>query len=77
LRSGLKFVRIFSQKWGIEIPVAVSAFPDEIYTYAFAVTVRAAKRIRLSHGAAELGGARGSHFAAWEQPQQAQNRALP
>jgi len=49
---------------GVAIPVAVSAFPDEIYTAPRSWTERAYPKLihynRL---------ARGGHFAAWEQPQ--------
>ena len=49
---------------GIAIPVAVSAFPDEIYTAPRSWTERAYPKLihynRL---------AKGGHFAAWEQPQ--------
>jgi pimeloyl-ACP methyl ester carboxylesterase len=49
---------------GVRIPVAVSAFPDEIYTAPRSWTESAYPRLvhynRL---------AKGGHFAAWEQPQ--------
>jgi pimeloyl-ACP methyl ester carboxylesterase len=49
---------------GVAIPVAVSAFPDEIYTAPRSWTERAYPRLihynRLP---------RGGHFAAWEQPE--------
>ena len=49
---------------GVAIPVAVSAFPDEIYTAPQSWTERAYPKLihynRLS---------KGGHFAAWEQPQ--------
>jgi hypothetical protein len=49
---------------GVAIPVAVRAFPDEIYTAPRSWTEKAYPRLiyynRLS---------RGGHFAAWEQPQ--------
>jgi pimeloyl-ACP methyl ester carboxylesterase len=49
---------------GIAIPVAVSAFPDEIYTAPRSWTERAYPKLihynRL---------AKGGHFAAWEQPE--------
>ncbi len=49
---------------GIAIPVAVSAFPDEIYTAPRSWTKKAYPKLihynRLS---------KGGHFAAWEQPQ--------
>jgi pimeloyl-ACP methyl ester carboxylesterase len=48
---------------GVSIPVAVSAFPDEIYTAPRSWTERAYPKLvhynRL---------AKGGHFAAWEQP---------
>jgi pimeloyl-ACP methyl ester carboxylesterase len=49
---------------GVNIPVAVSAFPDEIYTAPRSWTERAYPKLihynRL---------AKGGHFAAWEQPE--------
>jgi pimeloyl-ACP methyl ester carboxylesterase len=49
---------------GVTIPVAVSAYPDEIYTAPLSWTERAYPRLihykRLSQG---------GHFAAWEQPE--------
>ena len=52
----------FSPK-GVAIPVAVSAFPDEIYTAPRSWAERAYPKLiyynRLS---------KGGHFAAWEQP---------
>jgi pimeloyl-ACP methyl ester carboxylesterase len=49
---------------GVALPVAVSAFPDEIYTAPRSWTERAYPRLvhfnRLD---------KGGHFAAWEQPQ--------
>ncbi len=48
---------------GVTLPVAVSAFPDEIYTAPQSWTERAYPRLiyynRLN---------KGGHFAAWEQP---------
>ena len=49
---------------GIKIPVAVSAFPDEIYTAPKSWTEKAyAKLIHYNRLP------RGGHFAAWEQPE--------
>ena len=49
---------------GITIPVAVSAFPDEIYTSPLSWTGKAyAKLIHYNRLP------KGGHFAAWEQPQ--------
>jgi pimeloyl-ACP methyl ester carboxylesterase len=49
---------------GVQIPVAVSAYPDEIYTAPKSWTEKAYPKLiyynRLS---------KGGHFAAWEQPQ--------
>jgi pimeloyl-ACP methyl ester carboxylesterase len=49
---------------GVQIPVAVSAFPDELYTAPRSWTERAYPKLihynRL---------AKGGHFAAWEQPE--------
>jgi pimeloyl-ACP methyl ester carboxylesterase len=48
---------------GVQIPVAVSAFPDEIYTAPKSWTERAYPKL-LHYGKLDRGG----HFAAWEQP---------
>ncbi|RZL94027.1 MAG: epoxide hydrolase [Variovorax sp.] len=48
---------------GIAIPVAVSAFPDEIYTAPRSWTERAYPKL-VHYGKLDKGG----HFAAWEQP---------
>jgi pimeloyl-ACP methyl ester carboxylesterase len=48
---------------GVAIPVAVSAFPDEIYTAPRSWTERAYPRL-MYYNRPEKGG----HFAAWEQP---------
>ncbi|MBB1600369.1 epoxide hydrolase family protein [Variovorax sp. UMC13] len=48
---------------GVAIPVAVSAFPDEIYTAPRSWTERAYPRLAYYN---RLG--KGGHFAAWEQP---------
>ncbi|MDH8415328.1 epoxide hydrolase, partial [Klebsiella pneumoniae] len=49
---------------GVKIPVAVSAFPDEIYTAPHSWAKDAYSRLihynRMS---------KGGHFAAWEQPE--------
>ena len=49
---------------GIVIPVAVSAFPDEIYTAPRSWTERAYPKL-IHYNRLPKGG----HFAAWEQPQ--------
>jgi pimeloyl-ACP methyl ester carboxylesterase len=49
---------------GIAIPVAVSAFPDEIYTAPRSWTERAYPKL-IHYNRLPKGG----HFAAWEQPQ--------
>jgi pimeloyl-ACP methyl ester carboxylesterase len=49
---------------GVEIPVAVSAFPDEIYQAPQSWTERAYPNL-IHYNMLEKGG----HFAAWEQPQ--------
>ncbi|MEM5430270.1 epoxide hydrolase family protein [Cupriavidus oxalaticus] len=49
---------------GVAIPVAVSAFPDEIYTAPRSWTERAYPRL-VHYSRLEKGG----HFAAWEQPE--------
>jgi hypothetical protein len=49
---------------GVKLPVAVSAYPDELYTAPRSWTEQAyAKLIHYSRMA------KGGHFAAWEQPQ--------
>ena len=48
---------------GVAIPVAVSAFPDEIYTAPRSWAERAYPKL-VYYGRLEKGG----HFAAWEQP---------
>ncbi|MBV9990566.1 MAG: alpha/beta fold hydrolase [Alphaproteobacteria bacterium] len=48
---------------GIKIPVAVTAFPDEIYTAPKSWAEKAYPRL-IHYGKA----AKGGHFAAWEQP---------
>jgi pimeloyl-ACP methyl ester carboxylesterase len=49
---------------GVKIPVAVSAFPDEIYTAPRSWAERAyPKLLRYDHHD------KGTHFAAWEQPE--------
>lgn len=48
---------------GVAIPVAVSAFPDEIYTAPRSWTERAYPEL-VHYGKLDKGG----HFAAWEQP---------
>ena len=49
---------------GVTIPVAVSAFPDEIYTAPRSWAERAYPKL-VHYGRLDKGG----HFAAWEQPQ--------
>ena len=49
---------------GLAIPVAVSAFPDEIYTAPLSWTERAYPKL-IHYNRLPKGG----HFAAWEQPQ--------
>lgn len=48
---------------GVALPVAVSAFPDEIYTAPRSWTERAYPKL-VHYGRLDKGG----HFAAWEQP---------
>jgi pimeloyl-ACP methyl ester carboxylesterase len=49
---------------GVKIPVAVSAFPDEIYAAPRSWAERAYPKL-IHYGKPDKGG----HFAAWEQPQ--------
>jgi hypothetical protein len=49
---------------GVAIPVAVSAFPDEIYTVPRSWAERAYPKL-IYYNKHDKGG----HFAAWEQPQ--------
>jgi pimeloyl-ACP methyl ester carboxylesterase len=49
---------------GIQIPVAVSAFPDEIYTAPRTWTEAAYPKLVHYHRLPS-----GGHFAAWEQPE--------
>jgi pimeloyl-ACP methyl ester carboxylesterase len=49
---------------GIKIPVAVSAFPDEIYQAPQSWAEKAYPKL-IHYGRP----AKGGHFAAWEQPQ--------
>ena len=49
---------------GVALPVAVSAFPDEIYTAPRSWTERAYPKL-MHYNRLDKGG----HFAAWEQPQ--------
>src|SRR5262249_30266299 len=49
---------------GITIPVAVTAFPDELYQAPRSWTQRAYPKL-IYYNKADKGG----HFAAWEQPQ--------
>jgi pimeloyl-ACP methyl ester carboxylesterase len=48
---------------GVATPVAVGAFPDEIYTAARSWAERAYPKLIYYHRADK-----GGHFAAWEQP---------
>jgi pimeloyl-ACP methyl ester carboxylesterase len=54
----------FFARMGVEIPVAVSAFPDEIYQVPRTWAERAYPRL-IHYNKLEKGG----HFAAWEQPE--------
>ena len=49
---------------GLKIPVAVSAFPDEIYQAPKSWAVRAYPKL-IHYNKLDKGG----HFAAWEQPE--------
>jgi pimeloyl-ACP methyl ester carboxylesterase len=49
---------------GIALPVAVSAFPDEIYTAPQSWTKRSYPKL-IHYNRLSTGG----HFAAWEQPE--------
>src|SRR6516162_6485648 len=49
---------------GVAIPVAVSAFPDEIYTVPRSWAEKAYPRLLYYNKLPK-----GTHFAAWEQPQ--------
>ncbi|HEX9200303.1 MAG TPA: epoxide hydrolase, partial [Acidobacteriaceae bacterium] len=49
---------------GVAIPVAVSAFPDELYQAPRSWTERAYPKL-IHYNKLDTGG----HFAAWEQPQ--------
>ncbi|MCM3869208.1 MAG: hypothetical protein ND895_00750 [Pyrinomonadaceae bacterium] len=49
---------------GVAIPVAVSVFPDEIYTVSRSWAERAYSKL-IHYNRVDKGG----HFAAWEQPQ--------
>ena len=49
---------------GVAIPVAVSAFPDELYQAPRSWTARAYPKL-IHYNKLDKGG----HFAAWEQPQ--------
>jgi hypothetical protein len=48
---------------GVKIPVAVSAFPDEIYTAPQSWAEQAYPKLIYYNKPAK-----GGHFAAWEQP---------
>jgi pimeloyl-ACP methyl ester carboxylesterase len=49
---------------GIKIPVAVTAFPDELYQAPRSWTERAYPKLMYFNKVDK-----GGHFAAWEQPQ--------
>ena len=49
---------------GVTLPVAVSAYPDEIYTAPRSWTEKAFPKLIYYHRPAK-----GGHFAAWEQPE--------
>jgi hypothetical protein len=70
-RTGLSSGRLFRESKlaffaikGVIIPVAVSAFPDEIYTAPRSWTEKAFAKL-IFYKRHQKGG----HFAAWEQPQ--------
>jgi hypothetical protein len=54
----------FAAAQGATIPVAVSAFPDEIYTAPRSWAEKAYPKLVYYNKPAK-----GGHFAAWEQPQ--------
>ncbi len=60
--TGPKNVRFF-EPFGVKIPVAVSAFPDELYPVPRSWAERAYPRL-IHYNKVPKGG----HFAAWEQP---------
>src|SRR5262249_11239262 len=49
---------------GVQVPTAVSAFPEEIYTAPESWTDKAYPKLMYYHRVAK-----GGHFAAWEQPE--------
>lgn len=55
---------VFCAPMGVAIPVAVSAFPDEIYTAPHSWTEKAYPKL-IHYNQLPKGG----HFAAWEQPE--------
>ena len=61
--TGPKNVRFF-EPFGVTIPVAVSAFPDELYPVPRSWAERAYPRL-IHYNKVSKGG----HFAAWEQPE--------
>ena len=61
--TGPKNVRFF-EPFGVKIPVAVSAFPDELYPVPRSWAERAYPRL-IHYNKVSKGG----HFAAWEQPE--------
>jgi pimeloyl-ACP methyl ester carboxylesterase len=71
--TALSGARLYWETWGklgyftvkgVSIPVAVSVFPDEIYTAPRSWAERAFPRL-IHYNKVDKGG----HFAAWEQPQ--------
>jgi len=71
--TGLSGARLYWENWGklgyfnakgVSIPVAVSAFPDELYPAPRSSAERAYPKL-IHHNKVE----KGVHFAAWEQPQ--------
>ncbi|MDB5048832.1 MAG: epoxide hydrolase domain protein [Fibrobacteres bacterium] len=54
----------FFNSWGVKIPVAVSAFPDEIYQAPRSWAEKAYPKL-IHYNRPDKGG----HFAAWEQPE--------
>jgi len=63
LLGDLGQARYFNAK-GVSIPVAVSSFPDEIYTVPRSLAERVFPKLIHYNKVAK-----GGHFAAWEQPQ--------
>ena len=57
---------------GVTIPVAVTAFPDEVYQVQRSWAERAYPKL-IHYNKVEKGG----HFAAWEQPELFTKRSAP